>query len=495
MLTLWLSSMLWVSTAGTAEALVPARLERGLELVYRGDLLEETARPGVRYARRYRVEYRFLVLDLLPHGAELAALTIIKPVEDASNPVPSHEIGSAVRLERLAFGADGQLQRLPIVPYAAPRVPVVDPLADGQPLPPLPLDRFATLDAGPFPELPQGSAQPGQSWTIREPHRPERVWKIVGAESLRGVRCFRLDGRQQTADWDQPHPQASEWPWQRLDYVWVSPSNGFASRLLRQIERRDPATGQMASRVTLQLELESRLQYRGTLFDDRLQELRALFQFIEALDRWLPQTGRIGTRPFDILLAKIADHQKNAPATPYREALKPILQKAELARRGETPTTLLSGEPVGSITPLTLGRPAPDLEILEPGNPVPFRLSHCQGKPVVLIYVRPTSGTVDAVLAFGQKLQNLHGQAVRVVAFVTEGDGTTGLRLKVQHRLGYAVLPGQAAAILHGVEQTPLIVVLDHRGVVRQSVLGWGQQTAEQIQQALEACLRPAARL
>ena len=79
---------------GPEYALAP-RLERGLELVYRGTFRERSSADGVRHDRTYRVEARFLVLDTsasLDYHNQLAASQLLLGIETGD---------AAYRLEHL----------------------------------------------------------------------------------------------------------------------------------------------------------------------------------------------------------------------------------------------------------------------------------------------------------------------------------------------------------------------------------------------------------
>src|SRR5262249_19114974 len=103
----------------------------------------------------------------------------------------------------------------------------------------VPLEGPATVECGAFVELPRGRLQAGQTWTTPEAKRPARTWQVLGMDTVNGISCLKLEGWQQSSDWD--HPRADRTAWRRHDVVWLSPRLGVAQKVERTIERRAPA--------------------------------------------------------------------------------------------------------------------------------------------------------------------------------------------------------------------------------------------------------------
>ncbi|MFM7151085.1 MAG: hypothetical protein ACKO23_14685, partial [Gemmataceae bacterium] len=98
--TIWLLSSMLLSeqTASGATPPKPApmvrgdwqftpKLNRGQELLYRGQLSEETRGSQVQFNRTFRLENRIFTLDSKEKGTELAVLTILQ--DRSSKPMDS----------------------------------------------------------------------------------------------------------------------------------------------------------------------------------------------------------------------------------------------------------------------------------------------------------------------------------------------------------------------------------------------------------------------
>src|SRR5258708_7422432 len=90
-----------------AQAANALRLERGHELYYRGNFLEESSGSGVQFRRNYKVESRVLVLDANAKGLDLAFYTTVKK-KAASNEHGEFE-NCSVRLELAQVDPLGRL--------------------------------------------------------------------------------------------------------------------------------------------------------------------------------------------------------------------------------------------------------------------------------------------------------------------------------------------------------------------------------------------------
>src|SRR5262249_14863955 len=73
-----------------------------------------------------------------------------------------------------------------------------------------------------------------------------------------------------TDTWDRP--RADRGAWRRQDTVWLSLRLGFAARVERVLEQREPARTEASQRGTLRYDLESSLPVPGGLAEDRRLE-------------------------------------------------------------------------------------------------------------------------------------------------------------------------------------------------------------------------------
>jgi hypothetical protein len=291
------------------------RLSRGQELVYRGIYRESSAGNSVRCERSYLLESRVFVLDSSPRGLDVALLTVLRP--KAPNSAPDLESAAvSVRLERALVN-----------PLGHP-----EPAAGGSLS--LPVAGPPSIECGAFVEMPTGRLGLAQDWQLHEPGRPPVTWHMAGIEPIDEFPCLRLEGMQQSPDWDRPRSDRDAW--QRRETVWLSTDLGVARRVERILERHTRGQREAASTLVT-YERQSATQYPGQLFEDRRREILEVQSLSTALAPCLTDPGRYGPEVYDGLLARIGQHLEGQPATPYREALLQVKRRIEAARRGETP--------------------------------------------------------------------------------------------------------------------------------------------------------------
>jgi peroxiredoxin len=338
-----------------------------------------------------------------------------------------------------------------------------------------------------FVEVPRGRAGAVQGWELPEEGRPPQVWRVAGSDVLNGGRCLRLEGRQQTDDWDKP--RADRAAWRRLDRVWLSPRLGVAYRVERVLERRDPARLEPTHRSVARYELESPLQYPGALFEDRRKEILQTRALAEAAAPLLPEPGKHGPQPFKALLVRINHHLEYHPPTPYREALFQVKRRVEAGLRGESPPAFAGTITVHPV--ISPGRPAPDFALTDLVTRKTVGLHQLQGKPVLLVFFRPTSTTTTDLLPFAQRVQDSFGPKVAVLALAVSEDVEQARRLQGELGLTIPLLDGAKLLTGYAVENTPKLVVLDAFGLVRGSFVGWGRETPAAVIEELRRRLQP----
>jgi peroxiredoxin len=470
--TLWLLGCVLAPAQATARAPAPGaalrtdwvlapRLARGQELFYRGTFTEQASGPRVQFQRSYRFETRFLVLETMPRGVRLAALTTL---QDKNAPAPRagvrlEPLSASVRLERLTVDLQGK-----IVPDPALSLTV-------------PLEGPPTLEVGALIETPRGRAGDGRGWETAEPGRPAVAWQIAGSEAVNGQPCVKVVGVQQTDDWGRP--RADRGAWRRQESVWVAPRTGLAMRVERVIEHCEPACRDVSQKSVLRYELESTLALPAQLAADRRQEVLSLFGYREAARPLLPAPANYGTQ-LGMLNRKIAYHLENQPSTPYREAVVVLKRQVEAALRGEVPPVVRE-ETVGPAV-AALGERAPDFVATEYTGSGSSRLARWKGKPVLLVFYHPSSYTASEVLHFAQEVHARYGgKHASVVGLSVLDDGAAVLKQRDALKLGFPLLHGGGMRASYGVETTPRLVLIDGNGVVRGLYLGWGRETAADV--------------
>lgn len=448
--------------------LLSPRLNRGQELVYRGTIQEENLGRGVQFSRGYRLESRVFILESSPRGLDAALLTVLKMRGIVSEPGKETD-PSSVRLEVLRLDPQGRLITEPGSPH------------------PVALDGPTTVETGALFEIPRLRFAVGQSWDQPEAGRPVRKWKVIGTETISGSSCFKLEGLQQSEDWDLP--RADHTAWKRRDLVWLSSRLGVAYRVERTIERREPARVEPTQRSVTRYELESSLQYPGQLFDDRRREIVVARSFADSAAPLLPAPGKYSPQLFDTLLNKINAHLQSSAPTPYREAVQLVKRRVEAARRGESPAQLQHRDDALVQVRATIDQKAPDFVASNLLTKESVRLYRLLGKPVLLVFYSPTSPSATEVLRFTQNLADTQGDKVSVAALSLSDD--VDLLRKQQTELGltFPILAGKGMRQSFAIEATPRLLVLDGAGYVRATYEGWGPETSGGITTELKRLL------
>jgi peroxiredoxin len=303
-------------------------------------------------------------------------------------------------------------------------------------------------------------------------------WQVAGTDTIGTSTCIRLVGLQKSDDWDRPRGDRTAW--RRRETVWVSPRTGLAARVERIIEQREPARLEPTRKSTLRYDLESSLQYHSQLGDDRRVEITQALTFRDNAAPLLAQPAR-NAKLLAIQLRKIAYHLENQPPTPYREAVLQVKRQVEAASRGEVvPAAHQAGESTAPAV-AALGQSAPDFVATSITAAGSARLASWKGKPIVLLFYHPGSVTATESLRFAQNLHSTYWRHAQVVALSVSDDKAAVLKQRDALKLTFPILHGGGLRISYAVETTPKIVLIDARGVVRGSYLGWGSETGEEV--------------
>jgi peroxiredoxin len=459
--------------ASVPETQLAVVLGRSQELLYHGSYTEESLGGNVRFTRSYRIESRLLVLDQVQRGFEVAFLTVLRHKDGQIGPPPrgvtAEPLPASVRLEKGLVDAFG---RVTFGPGQRPTVPL-----DGPP----------TVETGAFVELPRSRVGSGQPWQLADadPDRPAESWEITGTETVQATRCFVLRGTQQSDGWDAP--RADRKAWRRRDTVWLNPRLGFAVRVERVLELREPAALEPTQRSTLRYTLETTVQYPGQLFFDRREEIAQALGFAETARPLLPTPAR-NLPQLAALTEKINYHLENLPPTPYRPAVLQIKARVEAARRGEVPPSLPAERAPGPRV-ASLGEPAPEFLIPDFQTGKTTTLRPWLGKPVVLVFYHPASVTAQELLRFAQQLQDTCPQTVQVLGMCVADDRAAALKQRTDWKLTFPILGGGGLRLSYAVETTPKIMILDADGIVRGAYLGWGGETPLEVATELKRWL------
>lgn len=441
------------------------RLVRGQELLFRGTYTEEAKNQGVQFNRTYALETRAFVLEASSQGADVALLTIWRGRPSGAAPVTD---GGTARLELVRVNPRG-------------RVTANAPGALG-----VPLDGPPAVECGAFVEEPGAHVRPEQTWEASEPNRPVHRWKTSGSEMVNGSRCLKIVGVQQSDDWDKPRADSAAW--RRMDTLWLAPRGGYACKVERIIERREPARKEPTQKSVVRYELESTLQYPGQLYDDRKREIQQAQSFAETVAALLPHAGQAG-KAFEAVLKRIEDHYDRQPPTPYREAIRHVQRLAETGKHGEVPPGT-PGDTVGPVAQVAApGKHAPDFLALDLVSKESVSLHRWAGKPIVMVFYSPAAASAAEVLRFAQQLGDVHGDQAMILGMAVTDNHEQALKQREELGLKFPMLSGTGLRLSYRVEATPKLIVLDSAGMVRGSYDGWGPEIPSNVQDDLLRCL------
>ncbi|MBL8792614.1 MAG: redoxin domain-containing protein [Planctomycetia bacterium] len=442
------------------------RLSRGQELVYRGRYTEENTSQGVQFVRGYDLEARFFALEVTRPGVDLAALTVWKGRSSGDE-----KAGQDINSVRLELGRVDDKGRMTSNRGGVWSVPL-----DGPP----------AVECGAFVEVPHVRVGQEQTWDAHDAGRPPLTWRVVGVEQVNTTRCVKLIGTQQSDDWDAP--RADRTAWRRRDTVWIAPHAGFASKVERIIERREPARREPGQRLVVKYELESSLQYPGRLYEDRRLEIQTIQTVRDKVTALLPKAHEVGAGAFDAALTQLRRHTESVPPTPYRDALRNVQRLAEAGKRGETPPDGDVEESSPAPRVIGLGKPAPDFLTTDLTNRQSTRLRRWIGQPILLVFYNPTTELGVEVLRFAQKISEANPNSVTVIGLACSDDSDRVLQQRERLKLDFPILSGSGLKLSYAVETTPKLIVLDAAGIVQGSYLGWGPETPANVTDDLERC-------
>lgn len=438
----------------------------GLELAYAGTYTEEALIPGVQFSRTYRLRNTVLVLDSAADGWDAVLMTDfgLNDQRSAAKGSKPQQVPSSVRLEKVRIDRKGRV-------FNNAGQPVFIPTA-GPP----------TLETGSFVELPAFRLGLNQAWEVSEPKQPPRSWQVLGPETCCGTTCVKIQGQQQTEDWDRP--RADQSAWRRRETLWVAPTLGVAYKVERTIERRDPARRDPTAKSTVKYELESRLRYPGKLFDDRHDEIRKAIMFQAEAGPLVAQPGQ-NRLQIDSLVKKINYHLENSPPTPYRTAIHHLQSRLEQAQRGEASVLGHDQEKPPLVPGIRAGQRAPDFLVTNLIDGQSVRLYRNLGRAIVIAFFNPQAESGRQVLEFLKDLRRQAGNNVVVMAMAASNDVDLVRRQHADLQLPFPILDGTGLHLTFKVEATPRLILLDGEGIVRGMYTGWGPQVPREVEAEL----------
>lgn len=457
---IFLSFLALFGQPDASEWVLTPQLAAGTELVYAGTCTEQSLLPGVQYSRTYRVENHVLILASELQTHDVAFMTTLS-ARDAAD--PTKYSAASVKADVGRLDANGKLR------LAGPP--------------------STLLEIGCFVEGPAGKVGKNSTWEVDEEGRPPRSWVVLGTESCGGLACIKLQGQQQSEDWDRP--RADRTAWRRRDIIWLSTQLGVAVKVERALERRDPARREPSHVTSTKYVLESRLRYPGRLFDDRKREVLQAKRFTDDATPLFAQAAQNAPQ-IDVLLRKVAYHLENTPSTPYRKAVVHLAQRVESARKGELLLAEYTAEePATPIGPIRFGQKVPDTVLTDLLTRKTVRLSRMLGRPTLVVYYNPGTKTGVEVLDFAKHVADKFGDRVTILAMAVTNDPDAARQQHADLKLPFAIHNGSALRLSFAVEATPRFVVLDGEGFLRNAITGWAPHVGEDLLDDIARCGNP----
>ncbi|HEY2783692.1 MAG TPA: hypothetical protein VGJ05_01850 [Fimbriiglobus sp.] len=313
-------------------------LTRGDRIPFAGEVADDVDNAGRVSKRAFTLDATLFVLDTHEWGADCALFTRLTPKTDpgvvaaAANVMGTSADGRQsppiTRLERIRIDRRGRVSRL-VTPDRPPPLPL-GLLAKTAPLPPLSLEEPPQVEVGMFVPLPETPPAVGAQWTVADGVRPSRTWAIKRSELRNGGVCFLVEAVQQSAGWADLAKVAAGW--QRFDRLVVSPTDGLARSVVRQVVHRE---GNAAVRtMTVRYEIQPTVPHKGKSYRDVCTEIDTATWLGGKLDGILAAGGKPDAAAIERVRSEAKRHIEDRPATAFRPAVEAVLLRAEAALGG-----------------------------------------------------------------------------------------------------------------------------------------------------------------
>jgi hypothetical protein len=436
-------SLLFLVMTLTPAAGPAPQLARGQELVYRGTCVE-TVQSGGRVSRQeWSVDTRVFVLEATPARSEVAVFTAVRGPGAPADAPPA-----AVRVAVWTIGPHGESS-----PAAGAAGPV---------------DTAVSVDPIALVGLPDNPLEPGLSWSAPEGGRPPRLWRVAGGgvPPGGGGNCWRLEGTQRSAGWEQSTGPA----WRRTESVWLDPRTHRTRRIERSTELRDPEQAGLLHQLVSTWTLDTEVNYPDRLEAELRAEIRLAAQVEQELDG--------PPRALDGWSRRLTHHIRSQPATPYREAVVAAQRRLDAARRGQV-------KPVAAVeaaVDFVRGRPAPDFIAAGFDGSPALHLRRQRGRPGLIAFLRadaPASAEAADALAAAAR-------PVNIVVVAGSDDDVRKFRAAAAPHL--TLFDGRALA--HLAPATPRFVWIDADGAVTDCIDGFGPELPGLLRRPAESADR-----
>jgi peroxiredoxin len=392
------------------------------------------------------------------------------------------DLPAAVQLDLIRVDPRGRVTRL-APPPGPPPIPI-NSATPTKPAPAIPIDTVPLTELGLFIPLPAKPATVGATWETADPNRPPVVWSAAREMVWNGGRCVEVTATQQTDGWSRP--ALAVVGWKRTDVLLTAPADGFASKVVRTIERREGAG--VVGWVKVEYELQPPNKHVGPRYDDVRREVEVAYGFLSELAPLLPRADRIDAQQFRSRLVKI-DRFLEEPATGFRPALAAARRSCEAASRGEVPPRAIRADR-DEPKPLAPGRPAPDFVAPWVHAVGQFRLSAARGKPVVLVFFKPHSKTAVGALAVAEALHKKYADRAAVVALAVSAGADAAERQRDELKLTLPVASGSSVRAAYDIDTYPKFFVVDGAGLLSWQFNGYGPEVGYLVKTQVERLLK-----
>ncbi len=316
----------------------PPALIRGDRIPFTGEVTDDADKAGRVTKRIYALDVSLFVLEASASRTDCALFTQITPKSDpgviaavanvmGTSPA-SRPLTPITRLDLIRIDNRGRVSRL-IPPGRTPFF-LSDPKTKTEAFPPLSLDEPPITELGMFVPLPETSASVGASWTVADRDRPARTFTVKGTKLLNGGQCLVITAVQQSAGYADLAKVAAGW--QRYDGLTVSPTDGLARVVDRQIVHREGnATVQ---RIAVNYEIKPIVPHAGKSYRDVRAEIETAAWLGAELDKVLAVGGKPEEAEVERIKVLAKRHAEDRPATVFRPAVEAVMQRAEAALGG-----------------------------------------------------------------------------------------------------------------------------------------------------------------
>jgi hypothetical protein len=321
--------------------------------------------------------------------------------------------------------------------------------------------------------VPNKPLDTGATWTLHHAGQESTQCRVTGMESVLGIGCVKVETMQQSQNWDADNIALPAW--MNRASIWIDPKSRIVRRLHRDYRVRRPGDTQPSQALLAQYDLTSDFQYHGEHLQQRIADFRAghtaqnhLEQALASIDRQRPR-----------LLANLKDTieltlRDKLYWTPYRPAILAMISLADYksneSKAGET--VRQRSEPQS-----LLGRKARNFVIRVAETDETLTLKKVAGKPVVLVFMDPSSPlSIRALRTAVWAAQNHAELAPTVYAVCTEIGEDTAKQLKEAVPGAFTICTGKGIDRAYGVDAVPYTLYIDASGYLRGSYVGYGPE-------------------